>query len=119
VSELTVYVIDTDHGVKVGITKLGIESRLSDLQRGSGLLNATVVRTWLVRGEGWTGGRAIERGAHWILRESRTIGEWFHCHPLEACDAVDRCIRKGVPPEALFGAEDAAVVRRYRAKVAA
>lgn len=96
-NELTIYVIDTDHGVKVGITSIGIEGRMADLQRGSGLLSVTVVRTWRIPGDALIGARMIERAAHWLLRDTRTVGEWFHCHPFEACDAVDRCIRKGIP----------------------
>jgi hypothetical protein len=89
-----IYVLEADHGVKVGITIQTIEERVSDLQRATGL-HVDVVRTWPVetRSLAYT----IEQAAHWLLRDTRTHGEWFHCHPFHACDVVDRIVRRGIP----------------------
>lgn len=80
-----VYVIECDHGVKVGITIDSVERRVAEIGRATGLTPA-VVRTYKMatRSRAWE----VEQAAHWILRDSRTVGEWFHCHPFEACDAV-------------------------------
>lgn len=32
-----------------------------------------------------------------LMRDTRTVGEWFHCHPFEACDAVESVLRHGIP----------------------
>jgi hypothetical protein len=90
----TLYVLDADHGTKVGITIQPIEQRVADLARGSGF-HPIVVRTWEF--EKRERAYQIEQITHWRLRDTRTVGEWFHCHPLEACDAVEHSIRHGFP----------------------
>lgn len=87
------YVLDCDHGTKVGITIQTIEMRLRDLSRASGLTDIRVVKTWDF--EDRSAAYNVEQQAHWLLRDTRTVGEWFHCHPLEACDAVDQVMRHG------------------------
>lgn len=106
-----VYVLDADHGVKVGITQQTIEQRVDDLRRSSGLVEITVTRVW-PRAK-WSDARMIERAAHGLLDECRTVGEWFHCHPFEACDAVERAIRE--PGLWLFSADELARIRARRA----
>jgi hypothetical protein len=88
-----VYVLDCDHGVKVGIT-YDLADRIRDLARASGIQPA-VVRTYPVgsKSEAWR----VESIAHWYLRDTRTVGEWFHCHPFDAIAAVERALRHPVP----------------------
>jgi hypothetical protein len=86
----TLYVLDLDHGTKVGITSQTIEERVADLRNGSGF-EARVVATFPVAD--YDEARKIERVAHWLLRADRTHGEWFHTHPLIAVDAVKRAMR--------------------------
>ncbi len=88
-----VYVLDCDHGVKVGITR-DLHGRLADLERGYGH-PFELLRWWSVasRQRAWL----VEQSAHHLLADCRTTGEWFHCHPLEACDLVERVLRRGVP----------------------
>jgi len=83
----TLYVLDADHGTKVGITTQTIEQRVDDLRRGSGF-EARVVATFDFVNA--VEARTVERIAHWLLRDDRTHGEWFHTHPLVAADAVRR-----------------------------
>lgn len=96
----TLYVLDCDHGTKVGITIQTIEERVKDLSRGSGLVDIRVVRTWPFKTR--SAAYDIEQKTHWVLRETRTVGEWFHCHPFEACDAVEQVMRHGVSMGYLF-----------------
>jgi Meiotically up-regulated gene 113 len=104
-----VYVLDCDHAVKIGITVQAVEQRVDELARGSGLTSIQIVRTWPFSQR--SAALAIERAAHYLLRETRTVGEWFHCHPLEACTVVERLIAHGIPFEAQFGAEAGAALR--------
>lgn len=83
-----VYVIDCDQGTKIGITQ-DIASRLREIGRASGhtprlfrmfempAKQATIVEAW----------------AHRELDADRTVGEWFHTHPVEAADVVSRIAR--------------------------
>lgn len=106
------YVLDCDHGVKVGITAQTVEERLDHLRRGAGLLDIRVVRTWQFTSRA----RAleVERATHWLLRETRTVAEWFHCHPIEACSVIDDVIAHGAPvAEMLLGGEGAARAREH------
>lgn len=84
-----VYVLDADQGVKVGISA-SLEHRCADLERAFGM-PFTVLRSWefASRQKAWQ----VEQHVHLLLAESRTFGEWFHCHPLEAVAAVDRALR--------------------------
>ena len=84
------YVLDADHGTKVGITIQSVEQRVADLARGAGF-TPRVVATWPV--ENAEHARRIEQLAHWLLRDTRTMGEWFHCHPVEAVAAVEKAMR--------------------------
>lgn len=86
-----IYVLDADHGTKLGVTEQTIEQRVADLTRGAGF-EATVVATFTVP---QAEARRVERVAHWLLDDARTVGEWFHCHPLEAVDAVRKAMRGG------------------------
>lgn len=92
---MILYVLDADHGTKIGITSQTIAQRVDDLTRGSGFRPA-IVATWEVEP---LRARMLEGCAHWLLRDSRTVGEWFHCHPLEAKAVVERLVRRGVPVE--------------------
>lgn len=100
-----VYVAEADHGVKIGITIGEIEKRLTDLARASGL-HPVLVRTWRLRSrsDAWQ----TEQIAHWLLRDTRTVGEWFHCHPFEAVEAVERALRRGETYLAYLRHEEAA-----------
>ena len=111
----SVYVLDCDHGVKIGITA-SVAGRLRDIERGSGF-RPVLFKTWRLGSRDEAG--QVERGAHWLLRESRTTGEWFHCHPIEAADAVERCIRYGPPLGASLTGEEAENVRAALARRAA
>lgn len=84
-----VYVFDCDHGVKVGIT-YDIDSRCADLERGFGT-PFRPLRVWHFKSR--QGAWEIEQHAHLLLAEWGTYGEWFHCHPLEAVDAVELAMR--------------------------
>lgn len=100
----TVYVIRADHGVKVGLTILPVEHRLTDLQRATGLRSLEVVATFPFesRGEAYR----TEQVAHWLLRDWRTIGEWFSCSPEEAREAITHVIEHGVPLDYYRGGDD-------------
>lgn len=112
-SATILYVLDCDHGTKVGITIQTIEQRIDDLERGSGLRDIRLVRTWDFDSHGLA--YQVEHAAHWILRDTRTVGEWFHCHPIEACSVVDDLIAHGLPLlEMTVGVEAA---RQIRARV--
>lgn len=106
-----VYVIETDHAVKVGITRMGTDDRLRELRRAGGFPDARLIRSWPMT---YRKAREVEAAAHWRLADTRTQGEWFHCHPFEACDAVERSIRHGgAPLESKFTAEETANIRKY------
>lgn len=85
-----VYVFEADHGVKVGITIQTVRERMADLERGFGM-HVELVRVYPVasRREAYE----VEQIAHWLLGSTRTVGEWFHCHPFEATAAVERVLR--------------------------
>ena len=87
------YVLDCDQGVKIGIT-IDITGRVRDLERSSGQ-PINVWRTFPMRSANEA--RVIEAWAHHELAGSRTIGEWFHSHPIEAADTIERLI-KWAPP---------------------
>lgn len=80
-----VYVIDADQGVKVGIT-CDLASRVRDFERSGGQ-PVFVIRAYDMPTRAWAW--RIEQDAHWLLRATRTVGEWFHCHPFEATAAVE------------------------------
>lgn len=87
-----VYVIDADQGVKVGIT-VDLSTRVRELERGAGQ-PVHVIRAYNMpsRARAWR----VEQDAHWLLRDTRTVGEWFHCHPFDATEAVERAMRRDV-----------------------
>jgi hypothetical protein len=86
----SVYVLDCDHGVKVGITS-HLDARLGHFQHMFGFA-PRLLRTWDfdLRFSALT----VEQDVHEDLRDCRTVGEWFHCHPLEAVEAVERSIQR-------------------------
>lgn len=84
-----VYVMENDYGVKIGIT-ICVGVRVGEISRASGT-NVTLVRHWPMDR---SRSKVIEAWAHHELREWRTVGEWFHVHPIEACDTVERLIRR-------------------------
>lgn len=88
-----VYVIDADHGVKIGITRFAdVGARARDLERSAGQ-SLRILRTWP-----FTSAREaydVERCAHALLADDRTIGEWFHTHPLVACATIDSLVARG------------------------
>jgi hypothetical protein len=86
-----VYVIDADHGVKVGVTRWADpEVRQRSIECTAGM-PMPIIRAWSFGS--YALACRVEKAAHAALADTRTIGEWFHCHPLEACDAVARIIR--------------------------
>lgn len=91
---MTVYVIKAAHGVKVGLTIMPIEVRHADLERSTGL-RLTIEATFPF--EDRPQAYVVEQAAHWLLREWRTIGEWFSCSAEEAAEAVTQVIERGVP----------------------
>lgn len=93
-AEAWIYVIECDHGVKIGLTKSDPIFRFSDLERAIGT-KPTVIRVFPVptRSEAYQ----VEQAAHWHFATVRTLGEWFHCHPIEAADTVQRFLKGGVP----------------------
>lgn len=86
-----VYVLDADHGVKIGVTRWATpEQRQLEIERTAGM-RIPIIRAW---GFGsYALACRIEKAAHAELADTRTIGEWFHCHPLEACDVIAKIIR--------------------------
>lgn len=87
------YVLDCDHGVKIGISSQSITTRINDLERATGMaLHGRLVRVYTFKKRDTA--YRVEQMAHWYLRDARTRGEWFHCHPLEATHIIDR-IRAG------------------------
>lgn len=97
-----VYVVDMDAGVKVGIT-VHLPGRIRDFSRASGQPEDAIRVVAVVGCKSKAQAREVERAAHWFLRETRTVGEWFHCHPIEAKNALLRAMRGPVPLEARFG----------------
>lgn len=89
-----IYVIEADQGVKVGMTLYDVSVRLRDLGRSGGFY-PQLVRAYAV--ESRKRARVVELQAHTSLAETRTTGEWFHCHPFEATAAVERALRATVP----------------------
>jgi Meiotically Up-regulated Gene 113 (MUG113) protein len=92
----TVYVIEAPHATKIGITALGIDVRLSDLKRATGMPELRVACTWDT-----ATARRVERAAHWLLRHHRTVGEWFAVPAAAAVTAVETVLACGIP----WGAE--------------
>ncbi len=86
-----VYVIDADQGVKIGIT-FDLAARVRELGRASGQ-PMRVVRSYPMTSRAHA--RRVEQDAHWLLRDTRTVGEWFHCHPFDATAAVEHASRRG------------------------
>jgi hypothetical protein len=109
----SVYVIEATHATKVGMTRLGIDPRLNDLKRATGMVELEPRGLWHFGKP--IHARRVERGAHWLLRESRTIGEWFACPWPEAVAAVEEVIALGIPLEAEHSPEDAAAITAWRA----
>lgn len=85
----TLYVLDCDHGVKIGMTN-HLDARLGHFERMFGFA-PHLLRAWEF--ESRFRAYIIEQQVHVLLRDCRTMGEWFHCHPLEAVDAVERSVR--------------------------
>lgn len=84
-----VYVMESDSGVKVGVS-LDVEGRRRELERASGC-HIRVMRVFPVSSR--SKALVLEAWAHWHLRHDRTIGEWFSCHPIRACDVVADVVR--------------------------
>lgn len=84
-----VYVIEYDHGTKVGITE-NLEGRLEDFRRGYGA-EPLLVAAFTVASR--RDARAIEL---WTLVEHAsdvTVSEWMHAHPLEVAATVAGYVR--------------------------
>ena len=79
----TLYVLDCDHGVKVGIT-WDIDDRLKGMQSAFGFRPA-LLATFDVDPRY---ALLLEKICHWKLARFKTYGEWYHCHPLEALQTV-------------------------------
>ncbi len=86
-----VYVIDADQGVKVGIS-CDLAGRIRELERGSGHRNLQIVRSYPMDSRAHA--YRVEQDAHWLLHDTRTVGEWFHCHPFDATAAVEYAVRR-------------------------
>lgn len=111
-----VYVIDCDHGTKIGITNYPtVERRKADLERGYGQ-EFRVIKTWPFKSR--SSAYEVEQAAHRLLAGDRTIGEWFHTHPLEACALIDGLVAHGIPIAGRVGYEEAARIRAHRAAAA-
>lgn len=85
-----VYVLDADHGTKIGMSGGDGLQRLAGLRAGSGG-GFEVFRVFE-----FASGReafAVERLAHKILRQDHKGSEWFWCHPLVAVEAIHRAWR--------------------------
>lgn len=79
-----VYVIGTPDGpVKVGVTN-DVESRRSVLQVASLTALEISLSVPLSRREAF----AVERHAHWLLKDQRVRGEWFRVASADAVKAV-------------------------------
>lgn len=108
-----VYVIEGPHAVKVGISACDIDARLRELKRASGHAGLVVSQTWEF--DDRAAAYDVEQGAHWVLRDSRTVGEWFSCTAAEARAAVESVVAGGRPIESWMGAKDAAAIRAWQA----
>lgn len=95
-SPATVYVIRGDHGVKVGLTILPVEVRRADLERAAGV-RLDVHATFEF--DSRTRAYLVAQVAHWLLRDTRTIGEWFSCSASDAAAVIQRIVDFGVPHE--------------------
>lgn len=89
-----VYVIGSPNGpTKVGYS-VDTERRLKNLQRPI-TQRIQIFGKWPV---GYSSALAVERYAHWLLREKQISGEWFDVTPDEASEAVARAVNEGVDP---------------------
>lgn len=89
-----VYVIGSQNGpTKVGYS-VDTERRLKSIQRPK-TQRIQVFGKWPV---GHASALAVERYAHWLLRDKQISGEWFNVTPDEASEAVYRAVNEGVDP---------------------
>jgi hypothetical protein len=90
-----VYVIGSQSGpCKVGYS-VDTERRLKDIQRPK-TQRIQIFGKWPL---GHATALAVERYAHWLLRDKQISGEWFDVTAEEAADAVSRAVREGVDPD--------------------
>jgi hypothetical protein len=85
----TVYVLDADHGTKIGMSAGDGTKRLASYRTFGH--EPTLVRLFVF--ETAREARGVERLAHRLLRPDRKEGEWFWSHPLDAVTAVHRAWR--------------------------
>lgn len=84
--EVKVYAISDGDLIKVGFSG-NLRGRLTELQAAS-------PRPLTVCGDRTTErARAVERVAHYLLREQRVRGEWFNVSPEQAISAIDEAVR--------------------------
>lgn len=104
-----VYILDYDHGVKIGTTG-HLRTRMRDFERAFGgrpMLLATFAF------EDPRHAYAVEQHAHWRLRRDKTYGEWFHCHPLDAVATVRACLEYTRPPSRMTPEEVSSAQAHY------
>lgn len=90
-----VYVIGSPEGpCKVGYT-VATARRLKEIQKAE-TRRIDIFGKWPV---GHAKALAVERYAHWLLRDKQISGEWFDVTPEEASGAVSRATRAGVDPD--------------------
>lgn len=86
-----IYVFSAAHGVKIGITRTGLDQRRYAIQCATGLPVAFEAA--------WDCGDLnpyrVEARAHHLLADCRLLGEWFACSVEFAIDAVERAFTSG------------------------
>jgi hypothetical protein len=92
-----IYVIDGPHGVKIGVTDGTVKRRISQISRACGLPMSAFHIFHVYSVYTYATALVIERAAIESLREKRTVGEWFDCHPFEVADAIERAFRTEDP----------------------
>ena len=92
-----VYVFSAPHAVKIGITER-VEKRAKAIELMAGM-KITIVESFPFASVGLA--FDVETVAHWLLRDKRTIGEWFDCEPGEALAAVGAASSEHVRAEYL------------------
>lgn len=96
----SVYVATAERGVKVGYSN----NHLSRFKQIASEIGHPVALSFVT--EPVDDAAAVERLAHWYLRDQHIGGEWFSCGAGEAWDAVNRAIEgvaRGEAPERRVG----------------
>ena len=80
--------MEAQHGVKVGLTRIGPEMRRHSLEAAVGLPIALLHSIELPT----AAARRVEIETHEELRSFRMLGEWFSCSPIRAIESLQAAV---------------------------